>query len=256
MTSHTRRTILGAAGAGALASVLPSRSLAENHTSRSITGVVELFTSQGCSSCPPADKFLHTLAERDDVLALAFHVDYWDYLGWKDTLASPDNTRRQYAYRQTLGNRSPYTPQAVVNGVRHFVGSRGNEVEAGLVAGHNELYVPVTASKNDMNLRIEIGAVQPLSAPAVMTIVYFRSHTEVDVERGENRGRTLSYVNAVTAMDTIGTWSGEATTKDMPMAELSKHDADNCAILIQKTDVNGAPAAILGAAVLNKAKMS
>lgn len=255
MTSHTRRTILGAAGAGALATVLPAPSWASNTGSRSIKGVVELFTSQGCSSCPPADKFLHTLAERDDVLALAFHVDYWDYLGWEDTLATPANTRRQYAYRETLGNRSPYTPQAVVNGVRHFVGSRGSEVEAGLMQGKQELYVPVTATKNDMHLRIEVGEVAPLSAPAVMTIAYFRSHTEVAVERGENRGRTLSYVNAVTAMDTISTWSGEAVTKEMPLAELNKHDADNCAVLIQKTDLNGAPGAILGAAVLNKGPM-
>lgn len=256
MTSHTRRTFLGVAGAGALATVLPASGLASTQTSRPIRGVVELFTSQGCSSCPPADKFLHTLAEREDVLPLAFHVDYWDYLGWKDTLATPENTRRQYAYRETLGNRSPYTPQAVINGARHVVGSRGHEVEASLAQGANELYVPITATKNDMNLRIEIGEVAPLSAPAVMMIAYFRNRTEVNVKRGENRGRALTYMNAVSGMDTIRTWSGEALTKEMPMAELNKHDADNCAILIQSTNANGAPGKILGAAVLNKTPVS
>lgn len=252
MISHTRRTILGAASVGAITSFLPVQTRASNHIIRPIRGVVELFTSQGCSSCPPADTFLHTLAERDDVLPLAFHVDYWDYLGWKDTLATPANTRRQYAYRQTLGNRSPYTPQAVVNGARHYVGSRGNEVEAGLVEGLQELYVPVTASKNDMNMHIEIGEIAPLTSPAVITIAYFRNRTEVNVKRGENSGRTLTYVNAVSSIDTIGTWSGEALSKKMPMAELNKKNADNCAIIIQTTDNTGAPGPILGAAVLNK----
>lgn len=250
----TRRTVLGAAGAGAVSLLVPQQVKASDNVARPIRGVVELFTSQGCSSCPPADKFLHTLLDRDDVLPLAFHVDYWDYLGWKDTLASPQNTQRQYAYRETLGNRSPYTPQAVINGASHVVGSRGNQVEAGLAAGINDLYVPISVVKDDMHMRITVGAVDGFAKPATLTIAYFQSKTEVVVERGENHGKTLVYANAVRSLDTLGMWSGEALTKDMPLAELSKHNADNCAILVQQTSDSGAPGPILGAAVLMKAK--
>lgn len=250
MTSRiaiNRRTFMaGAAGAFA-ASALPVRGFA---ASTPITGVVELFTSQGCSSCPPADSLLHTYAGRDDILALGYHVDYWDYLGWKDTLASAENTRRQHAYREALGNRSVYTPQAIVNGTRDMVGSRASEINATLGAtGAMPLSVMIDKTSS-MHLNISITGSGNIKnpEPANVTIAYFSSKTTVPVTRGENAGHELTYANAVRYFSTMGAWNGEDLAMKMPISEINKQKADGCAILVQKANGNGLPGTILGAA--------
>ena len=175
------------------------------------TVVVELFTSQGCSSCPPADKFLHKLAARDDVIALALHVDYWDYLGWKDAFASPANTERQRAYARAKGERTIYTPQMVVGGVDHVVGSRGMKV-AELVQKHADQKMPVSVQLQRSGDTVSIRATGGGTLPnMVVQLATYSPKEVVNVRRGENAGRKLTYHNVVKKLAPIGNWNGQGT---------------------------------------------
>lgn len=171
--------------------------------------VVELFTSQGCSSCPPADAALGRLAERADVVALSLHVDYWDYLGWKDTFASPAHTKRQYAYRDRLGARVVYTPQIVVQGVKDAVGSRNAHV-ADLIAMAREKGVRarITLEPAGGGLVARLVPLAGRTAPGTVWIARYTRVREVDIGRGENRGRLLTYHNVVESLSDGGDWSG------------------------------------------------
>ncbi len=209
-----------------------------------IRGVVELFTSQGCSSCPPADKVLSALAERDDVVALGYHVDYWDYLGWKDSLGSPDNTARQYAYRQSLGSSSVYTPQAVLNGVSHANGGNARAVGAAL---DTPLPVQLSVKKLASSVIVTIPQAPVGKAHVQAVLVRYGSDETVQVKRGENRGRSLHYVNPVRSVQTLGMWHGEARELDLPNDAVYGEGGDGCAILIQEMGDDGAPGRILGA---------
>lgn len=167
--------------------------------------LVELFTSQGCSSCPPADALLGKLADLDGVVALSFHVEYWDYLGWRDTFARTAFTKRQYAYRDAWGERVVYTPQMVIGGDKGVVGSRRSEVDAALEAEEAE------TARSSGRLAIETGEgsvraqLEDLPPTAeVWSAVYIQAAT-VAVERGENRGRTLTYHNVVRDLMRLGT---------------------------------------------------
>ena len=189
--------------------------------------VVELFTSQGCSSCPPADKILGELAERDDVIALAMHVDYWDYLGWKDEFGSPANTKRQRAYAQSMGERSIYTPQMVIGGVEHVVGSRGMKV-AKAIKKHSERRMPVTVKLQRQGGTVTVVADGSGNLPnMVVQIATFTPSATVNVRRGENAGRTLTYHNVVRSLTPVGRWNGQGTysasapvPSNMPVAVL------------------------------------
>ena len=156
-------------------------------------GVVELFTSQGCYSCPPADKLLGQLAADDDVLALAWHVDYWDYLGWKDSFAKASHSERQYSYARSLGERQVYTPQAVVNGKAHAVGSKEKSVRnliAALSTGDHGMSVKIDAKIDDDGLSISVpGISKPREATLYM--VYFDRKQTVDhrIESPGNRAQ-------------------------------------------------------------------
>jgi len=241
-----RRTLLSGAVAGLASAALPAHA-----STRAPSGVVELFTSQGCSSCPPADAALVDFAADPDVLALGYHVDYWDYLGWKDTLASPENTARQRAYSRTLGSRMVYTPQAVVNGRAHMNGGDRRAIRSALAA-HNAsgegLSVPVSVSLGDNRLSVTVGdGRKPAGADTLLTIAYFRQRSAVEIERGENAGRTLVYANAVTAQRTLGMWDGGPMSIDLPKSKVAEHAADGCAVLLQVA-VEGAPGPVLGAA--------
>ncbi|MEM1377884.1 MAG: DUF1223 domain-containing protein [Pseudomonadota bacterium] len=215
-----------------------------------VRGVVELFTSQGCHSCPPADQALVNYAARGDVLALGYHVDYWDYLGWKDTLGSAENTARQRAYAKTLKARTVYTPQAVIDGKDHVVGGDVKAIEARL---GDALPIPVSIDKFDDRLSVSIGApvAKPSDGDVRITLVYFRNESPVKIERGENAGKFHTYANAVIARQVMGMWKGDAATMDMPVSEMMKHGADNCAVLLQIYDAQGNPGEIVGAAVLD-----
>lgn len=216
-------------------------------------GVVELFTSQGCNSCPPADALLADLVDAGGYVALAYHVDYWDYLGWKDTLASADNTARQRGYARTLGSRSVYTPQAVVNGRDHLNGGYKTRIR-GLIGEHeaagNGLVVPVMVAMSAGRLSVGVGdGIKPAGADMLLTIVYYRDRSEVEIARGENAGRTMVYANAVMAQQTLGMWDGKAMQIDLPRDKIAQNKATGCAVLLQAA-IDGAPGPIMGAAKL------
>jgi len=169
--------------------------------------VVELFTSQGCSSCPAADAFLHKLAKRDDVIALALHVDYWDYIGWKDSFATPEYTARQRAYAKHAQRRMIYTPQMVINGVDDVVGNRPMDV-TDVIARHHAVApaVALRVVRAGDGILIEAEALTPIDAPLSVQVMRYRPASTVDIKRGENAGRRLDYANVVTHMERLGRW--------------------------------------------------
>lgn len=217
-------------------------------------GVVELFTSQGCSSCPPADRLMQKLAERDDLVALTFPVDYWDYLGWQDTLALPAHSARQRDYAEARGDREVYTPQIVVNGHRHLVGSDHGALERALSA-LPALPVQVTLEPHSDVLEIRVSGALPAEvarAPGAMATVVFAFVSDpvaVNIGRGENRGREIVYSNVVLGLRAVGMWDGGTATYRLPMSELRKMRAGRCAVLVQM-ERDGRPGIILGAGML------
>ena len=217
---------------------------------KQLTAVVEMFTSQGCSSCPPADKLVSAYAARDDVLALSWHVDYWNYLGWKDTFSDAAFTDRQQRYAVSFRRRGVYTPQAVVNGRNHAVGSRGDDISQ-LMENYRSsgkgLVVPVTTKRNGNKIRV---SAETDSGEATLWIVYFSREEKVKIERGENRGRTITYHNVVRDYDMLGMMKDGVVDMTLPLAELKKKGHDSCAILLQQTTKAGTPGPIIGAAVI------
>jgi hypothetical protein len=214
------------------------------------TVVAELFTSQGCSSCPPADQLLEELAKSDDVLALSLPVDYWDYLGWKDTLANPANSARQRAYAAHRGDRSVYTPQIVVNGIEHVVGGNRRAVQQALTRAPR-LSAKIDMKHNDMGIEATVtGGLPEHVKMATVFFISMNDRKEVPIGRGENAGATITYVNVVKTLQPIGMWSGGAETFRMPKSELIRAKADRCAILIQVEDEDG-PGQIIGAAIVD-----
>lgn len=235
-----------------LALALPVIALFGNATpaSAETKAVVELFTSQGCNSCPPADALLAKYAERDDVLALSFNVDIWDRLGWKDTLASHDNTERQRSYAISRGDGNVYTPQAVIDGRQHAVGSDQHAIEAAIAAEGNQLTVPVTMTPSDDAVTVSIGAAPAPDTPhaTLWVVMYDRSDT-VAIARGENSGRTITYSNVVRKLRPVAMWKGEAMSIDLPRSEMDRAGVRRCAVLLQ-TERDGLPGPIIGAATL------
>ncbi|TAV07742.1 DUF1223 domain-containing protein [Rhizobium ruizarguesonis] len=235
-----------------IAGVVLSGSLqAEDGTPK---GVVELFTAQGCSSCPPADAAFRKLVNQGDVIALAYHVDYWNYLGWADTLSSKENTERQYGYAKTMGRSNVYTPQAIVNGRGHLAGADLNGINSQIDTYSSEgngLTVPISAAMRGDELEIKIGAGQ---GKANVVMVYFDKEKTIDVEKGENSGQKISYLHSVTNVETVGMWDGKATSLTLPASVLQRPQLEGCAILLQSATADGDPAAILGATVVMAGK--
>ncbi len=216
-------------------------------------GVVELFTSQGCASCPPADVALAEFAGRGDVIALGYHVDYWDYLGWRDTLATPANTQRQQAYAKSFDSQSVYTPQAVVNGRVHMSGAKKEAIGSALASmatSDEGMRVDVSADWSGESIMIDIGNGFTAHQKAHVLVAYFDSARRVEIERGENRGQSIVYRNAVTSLQSVGMWHGRATRLEVPLGEAARTRAGGCAILLQKVSKDGKPGAILGATLL------
>lgn len=182
--------------------------------------VVELFTSQGCSSCPPADAFLGELAERDDVIALALHVDYWDYIGWEDVFADPAYTRRQHEYAYAGGRRMVYTPQIIVNGRDDVIGTKLEKVEA-LIGRNMDVTsdVNLTVMRDGDTLRIRAEAGTAPDAPMMVQLLRYIPRETVEIKRGENAGRTLSYANIVTHLEVLRDWDGrKPLSLDVPIS--------------------------------------
>ncbi len=215
--------------------------------------VVELFTSQGCSSCPPADKILADYAKGHDVLALAWHVDYWNYLGWKDTFSSSQFTDRQKRYAKSLRERQIYTPQAIVNGRSHTVGSRRGKIEdliKNYVQTSNGLTVPIKVKVTGEQMQIRVNHPSATKNHPTLYMVYFNSAKEVVIKRGENRGKTFTYRNIVQKIQMLGMLKAGAISVDLPLMEVKRAGFDSCAILLQETTASGTPGAIVGASVV------
>ncbi|MFM7334615.1 MAG: DUF1223 domain-containing protein [Tabrizicola sp.] len=203
--------------------------------------VVELYTSQGCSSCPPADDFVAMLASNPQILPLALHVDYWDYIGWEDKFAHPKFTDRQKAYAHAIGSRTIYTPQLIIGGSDRIEGFAPEETAERLRA-HMEAGSPVrlTVTREGDRLVIRAEADPPLTEPVRVQLVRYRPSETVTIERGENAGKTITYTNIVTSWERLDDWSGQE-----PLEVTAPFDgAEPGAVIVQQDG----PAAILAAA--------
>ena len=196
--------------------------------------VVELFTSQGCSSCPPADRILSRLAERKDLLALSFHVDYWNYIGWADPFSAPEYSARQRNYAAKMGLRHVYTPQIVVQGSSETVGSNEASVEKAIRDAKGLKRVGVTLSRREGGfLRIEISDAAFITGDVadVLFLIVDRRH-ETSVRRGENEGRKLVNTHVVRDLRVIGGWSGQPASFDIPSPD-ADGTSQGVAVLVQ-----------------------
>ncbi|MZR29483.1 DUF1223 domain-containing protein [Sneathiella litorea] len=196
--------------------------------------VVELYTSQGCSSCPPADKLLGDLVKDDTILGLSFAVTYWDYIGWKDIFGNPDNDDRQAAYRGRFNSRYVYTPQMVVGGEAHAVGSDRSTVEALLKkhADHAKSLPLVWAFEND---RLDV-TLPSRSGNATIWLVDIDGEKDVDIRKGENTGKIITYHNVVRKIRSLGSWTGDTKTVSLNLAEMRAEGRDGCALIVQQGD--------------------
>ncbi|MGA8707630.1 MAG: DUF1223 domain-containing protein [Steroidobacteraceae bacterium] len=201
--------------------------------------VVELYTSEGCSSCPPADQLLETLSRRPDVLALAFHVRYWDSLGWPDRFALALADDRQSRYARRLALPSVFTPQLVVEGERSFVGSDQRGIVPALAATHQGPAITLQATAEQLQIRIADGPAAPAAEVLLLALL---PQASTAIGRGENSGRTLREVNVVRAGIVLGSWSGTAQNYTVARSALPA-DAGALAVLVQQRDQSG----ILGA---------
>ncbi len=227
---------------GALALIAAQGAAAAQEAAPRGPVVVELFTSQGCAACPPADALLGELSARDDVVALGLHVDYWNYLGWSDTFGAPANTQRQRDYAAALGERMIYTPQMVIDGAAALVGSRrGAVTQAIAAAGAAPQAAAVTVAREGDMIRIT-ARFAPEAAPERADVVYFiydRPET-VAIARGENAGRDVTYVNPVRAWMALERWDGAPGAWSVP----APHGARGVAVVVQAA----AGGRVLGAA--------
>jgi hypothetical protein len=217
--------------------------------------VVELFTSQGCSSCPPADKLMGELSRDPSLVIMSLPVDYWDYLGWKDTLALHGHSIRERAYADARGDREVYTPQVVINGVAHVVGSDKDAIDQAIQqTRHNSapLALPVTMTVADGKVTVTLPASAKDQASAEVWLCPITKKTQVEINRGENRGHTLTYYNVVRRWVKLGTWSGKAESFNVPLASLpdadfSLQDIDSVTVFVQ-SGADAKPGLMLGAA--------
>lgn len=210
---------------------------------------LELFTSQGCAACPAADKIIQKLAERDDVLAVTMPVKLWDFLGWADTLASDDLTKRQMAYSVARGDRDIYTPQMVVNGKEDILGSDEAAIAKAIEAAGGPLPLDISLSISGDILSIDVGDAEIDGDRVTLWLLVVDDEVTVPVGGGENRGRELTYHNVVRSMRPVGMWKGNAMRFDLPLADVEKDTAASCIVIAQVETFKG-PGRIVGAAKL------
>jgi hypothetical protein len=208
--------------------------------------VVELYTSQGCSSCPPADALLGKLAKEEGILALSFHVDYWDYIGWRDPYAHSSYTKRQKQYAENFRKSFVYTPQLVVHGVSEITGSDEGGVRSLIERAALAPDVPIKLVRlDDGSIAVTVaGSRQP--AQAAVWLVLFDSHHKTAVKRGENRGQVVENYNVVRHFEKIGDWQGVRLRLKVAASVLKKQNGDGSAVFLQ-SERKGP---ILGAATL------
>jgi hypothetical protein len=218
-----------------------------------VRAVIELFTSQGCSSCPPADALLKTYAESGDVMALSLPVDYWDYIGWKDTFASPRNTERQRAYAKRFDIGPVYTPQVVINGTSQAVGSNRQEIDFAIeqtAAAFAARRVPVRFWRQESSFVIEAGPAADGAEvrEATIWLAVLQKSGDVAIKRGENGGRTLTYTNIVRQMTPVGLWNGKPAVIQLAQTAVMSPESEDLVVLVQEADTGP----IIGAARLGQ----
>src|SRR5690349_18835843 len=230
----TRRQVLALA-AGAVATGAAGR-IVKADTARPV--VVELFTSQGCSSCPPADAFMAEVRAMKSVVALTYNVDYWDYRGWRDTLASPENSKRQYKYAKARGDMDVYTPQMIIDGATHVVGSQKSAVTAAIqqsLTNPPPMWIPVSIAANEAEFQITVDEAPPGTPPptASLWFVSVAPQVPVEIEKGENAGQKIVYLNVVRKLVPVGMWHGDKTTLALPKDSVMTEDSTSCVALLQ-----------------------
>jgi hypothetical protein len=210
--------------------------------------VLELFTSQGCSSCPKADALLEKMGEQDDLITLAYHVDYWDYIGWQDTFGDKANTKRQRDYAAAWGSSRIFTPQLVVNGACGVVGSKQDEVDAAIDAATMPLTVSLKPDTADvLDVTVPGAEIKGVNSAVVWLVTYI-DRAEVEIGRGENKGRKIAYTQVVTGKQPLGSWQpATGANVRLSLDKVLTGGANGGAILVQE-DRNGLPGPILGAA--------
>jgi hypothetical protein len=214
--------------------------------------VVELFTSQGCSSCPAADKILGDLARDPSIVALSLPIDYWDYLGWKDTLADPRFTARQKAYSKMRGDRDVYTPQVIVNGQVHLIGSDRAAIDSAMrdsKKSGDAMSVPVSMAVSGSQLNVSVAAPRPNHSAhnGEVWVCAVSKAVPIAIGRGENRGREVVYHNVVRNWLKVGDWSGTAGTWSVPMENIARDGVDAVVVYLQSGS-RDKPGPMLGAA--------
>ena len=214
--------------------------------------VVELFTSQGCSSCPPADRIIGELARDPSVIALSMPIDYWDYLGWKDTLADSRFTARQKAYSQMRGDREVYTPQVIVNGSAHVIGSDRASIESAIgntKKADGVMSVPVTMTQAGKQITVSVAASSEGAAAAhgEVWICSVSKAVPISIGRGENSGREITYHNVVRNLLKVGDWNGSADSWTVPLENISREGVDAAVVFVQDGS-RDRPGPMLGAA--------
>jgi hypothetical protein len=219
--SLSRRKALGLAAASLLA---PSQAFAAT-----APVLVELFTSQGCSSCPAADKLAAELKDQPGVTVVSLNVDYWDYLGWRDTLAKPAFSKRQMNYAHARGDMNIYTPQMVVNGATHVVGSNHSAVQNAIKAARHAQNLSFTKSKDEISF-----AMPSAGGAATLWALTYEPSVTVKIQRGENNGKTITYHNVVRHIEKLAPWNGSAPKISVPLKGLSM---TNTLVLLQSGNV-------------------
>ncbi len=226
--------LVGAAGAAMIAGRPDS---ADARTPAEGPWAVELFTSQGCNSCPPADAYLGKLAKRPDIVALSYHVDYWDYIGWKDPFASRETTERQRAYARVLRQRYVYTPEMVVDGIGHDTGREPRPIEALLAKAQGlspRRATPELARSGSGPLTISLADFPLGSAPADVILAVYDRRSTTPVASGENQGRTLENFNIVRHLEVISRWNGAAANWTIAADRIQA--TQGVAVLVQRAD--------------------
>jgi hypothetical protein len=202
---------------------------------RKASAVAELFTSQGCSSCPPADALWKELSQRDDVLMLTLPIDYWDHLGWRDTQARPQHTARQKAYAAGERRGRVFTPEAMINGMHSVIGSDRDAVMQTLDAATRETRDMLEVESGEAGLALRVATT---SEPVTLWMVVYRTETRVEIGRGENGGRTLEYVNVVERMEPVSDVGGQALTSGTELTlerdAIGLEKGQNCALILQR----------------------
>lgn len=229
----SRRNALSLGAAALLAPVISSQAQAGSE----LPVLVELFTSQGCSSCPAADRLAATLKASTGATVVSFNVDYWDYLGWRDTLAKPEYTQRQMDYAKSRGDTDVYTPQMIIDGERHAVGSNQPQVINAISAAYKtQTKLPMTLKANDTELTVEMGEGAAISE-ATLWLMAIAPTVVVKIERGENAGKEITYQNVVRKLIPAGLWNGQSAKLTFPRKGIISGDVKSCLAILQKGKV-------------------